>query len=588
MTDFDPDVYLESSSTAAFDPDAHLDRAVPTVAQPPPAKTVRDVEAMHDVMSQDPGEIGQGPNGYNWGGVGRAAVGAATNLAGIIPVVGGGIAERIKKATAPVQPRDVGEEISAASMDSVLPVLGLAAGMASRVPHGANLSAEEIAANQGAAQSMGAAGSGPDLSRVSPELKEAVQTAAQKSGGTVNPDALTRHAQAESLPVPIKLTAGQALQDPTLLSAEQNLRAKHPQFAERFNEQNKGLVENLHALREDVGPSVFSANTVEHGDTLIKAYQDKAAAADAAISSKYQALRDAAGGEFPVSAPKLLENVRRQLNDQLLLDHAPKSVMTTLGRLADEDNMTFQNYESLRTNLARTMRSSLDGNERAAAGVIRGAMEELPLSPGAANLKPLADQARSAARAQFQALEADPAYKAAVTERIAPDHFIRRFITGPSATRDGVAIMQENLSHDPVATQTMGVATLDHLRKSAGIDELGNGNFTQAGFNKSLQALGPRLPSLLKPQTIETLENLGDVARHTQFQPRGSSVNNSNTFVAQAANFGKGALEGAVNTAAKGIPVGSWVRKGLEKSAEKKLVEKSLAPGAGLDVVPAQ
>ncbi len=433
------------------------------------------------------------------------------------------------------------------------------------------------------AQSMGAAKAAPQISQASPELQQAIRETAQKSGGAVDQNALGRHLEADSLPVKVNLTAGQATQDPVQISLEQNSRLKTPELAARFNEQNKALADNVTALRDRVGPDVFSTNQVEHGDTLIKAYQDKAAEADADISSKYQALRDAAGGQFPVSAPKLFANVRSALDEQLLTDHAPKAAISTLGRLADSDSMTFQNFEALRTNLARTMRSATDGNERAAAGVIRKAMEELPLSDGSAQLKPLADAARAAARTQFQALEADPAYKAAVTENVPPDRFVQRFVTGPSATRDGVSTMKDNLSHDSTAVQTLGVATLDHLKKAAGLNEAGEGNFTQAGFNKNLEALGPRLPSLLDPKTIEDLSTLGNVAKYTQFQPRGAAVNNSNTFVAMAGEHAKSAAEGAVNVAFKGVPVGTWVRKGLQSRADSATTAAALKPGAGLE-----
>ena len=43
----------------------------------------------------------------------------------------------------------------------------------------------------------------------------------------------------------------------------------------------------------------------------------------------------------------------------------------------------FENFESMRTNLARIARSNADGNVKAAAGVIRSALEDIPLRPGA-------------------------------------------------------------------------------------------------------------------------------------------------------------------------------------------------------------
>lgn len=442
--------------------------------------------------------------------------------------------------------------------------------------------AEQVLARQAAASktNMGAAAAAPNIANVSPELRQAIVQAAQKTGGAVPPDVLTRHIEADSLPVKVQLTEGQATQDPNILSNEVNARAKNPAYVQRYNDQNAQLGQNIQALRDQIGPDVFSTNQVEHGDTLIQAYKAKDAAAQADINQKYQALRDANGGQFPVDAGALLRNATADLHQKLLFDHAPSAVMSTLGRLAENNNMTFENFEALRTNLARIQRSSSDGNEVAAAGVIRNAMENLPLQPGAADLKPLADSARSAAKAQFNAIEADPAYKAAVNDKVPPDRFTSRFVI--NGNRDDLATMKQNLAGNDAAQQTMGVAALDHLRDQARIDPQGNGNFAAAGFNKGLQALSPKADSLFDPKTTEQLSTLGNVARYVKGQPAGSYVNNSNTFTALAGEHAKTALEGAVNVAAKGVPVGTWIRKAAQGRAEAKATQQSLAPGAGL------
>lgn len=435
-------------------------------------------------------------------------------------------------------------------------------------------------------QSMGAAASAPRISSLSPDLQQAVKIAAQKTGGAVPPETLARHVEADSLPVKMQLTEGQATQDPKIISEEMNTRGKTPGMIARMDEQNKQLAGNIQALRDEAGPDVFTTNDVEHGDTLIKAYKDKADVADADIDAKYKALRDANGGKFPVDARQLYGNAAAALHQKLLFEHAPKE-LGQLESLANKGEMSFEQFEALRTNLARTMRSSSNGNEVAAAGAIRQAMEDLPLSGDTANLKPLADQARSAAKAQFAALEADPAYSAAVSGKVPPDQFVRKFITGPSATRDGVAQMRAMIGDDDVARQTMAVAALDHLKKSAGISPMGEGNFTQAGFNKALVSLDPKLSSLVDPQTAEHLGTLGNVARYTQNQPRGSYVNNSNTLVGALASHAAGLLEGVGNTVGGGmVPLGSMARQAFQKRAANKAAAKSLAPGAGLTRLP--
>jgi hypothetical protein len=460
--------------------------------------------------------------------------------------------------------------------------LGARFGAAATRPRPVPVTPEDALASASMAspQSTSAAAAAPSLAQVSPQLRQAVTATAQKTGGAINPDVLQRHVQADTLPVPMQLTLGQATQDPVRISQAMNLRGQQPALAARFNGQNQQLIDNIQAIRDSVGPEVFSTNPAEHADTLISAYQDKNDAAQADIAAKYQALKDANGGQFPVDAPTLFDNAKAQLHQSLLYDHAPKAVMSTLGRLADNDNMTFENFEALRTNLARIQRTSPDGNAVAAAGVIRGALENLPLAPGAANLKPLADTARAAARDQFQALAQDPAYNAAVNETVPADRFVNRFVI--NAPRNDVATMRQNLADNPTALQTLGVATLDNLRGAAGIAPDGSGNFTQAGYNKALQNLSPKIASLVDPKTAETLQNLGDVARYTQFQPRGSFVNNSNTMVAQAAKYGGGALEHGVNMAFHGLPLGTIGRGALTHLSSGKFASEELAPGAGL------
>jgi hypothetical protein len=134
---------------------------------------------------------------------------------------------------------------------------------------------------------------------------------------------------------------------------------------------------------------------------------------------------------------------------------------------------------------------------------------------------------------------------------------------------------------DETAAQTLKVATLDHLRQAAGVDNSFNGNFTQAGYNKALRALEPKLGSLLDPAARRARADLGDVARYSQFQPEGHYVNNSNTFVASAANKADALARKASNKAG-GIPIGHLRSAEDERAAGEKTGEKTFAPGAGL------
>jgi hypothetical protein len=86
------------------------------------------------------------------------------------------------------------------------------------------------------------------------------------------------------------------------------------------------------------------------------------------------------------------------------------------------------------------------GNEVAALSIIRDALEELPLTGGAATLKPLADAARAAARERFQALDRDPAYKAAVNDKVAAENFVNTFVLSKGkGTEKNVQTMMDAL-----------------------------------------------------------------------------------------------------------------------------------------------
>ncbi len=56
-------------------------------------------------------------------------------------------------------------------------------------------------------------------------------------------------------------------------------------------------------------------------------------------------------------------------------------------------------------------------------------------------------------------------------------------------------------------------------------------------------------------------------------------MNNSNTFVSQAARYGTGALEHGMNMAFHGLPVGTIGRGALEHLSTAKMAQQALAPG---------
>jgi len=418
------------------------------------------------------------------------------------------------------------------------------------------------------------------LSVATPELQQAI---ASIPVDKVNLPTLQRHIEADTLPVPVRLTEGQATGDVVKLSNEQNRRGKDPVLAQRFNEQNGQLVENLSLIRDKAAPDVYGTKKIENSQGIIDAYKELDNKLNTGIDADYKALRDAAGGQFPVDAPQLLKNIQTKLKKELLSNEAPAGQLKELQRLAESNSMTFEDYLSARRNLGDIARTNPDGSVRKAAGYMIEEFEKLPLKAEAAAQKPLADKARASARARFQMLEKDPAFKAAVDDAVPADKFIDKFVV--NGVNKNINTMVENLGRDSPAHQHMAAGTVNWLTDKAGIVD-GNGNFSQAGYNRALKQLDDvqNLNMIFNQEAASQLKTLGNVARYTQAQPRGAFVNNSNTLVGAMADKAAYLMEQGANLVGGGkigIPVGSIVRSKVQQYKAGKETEKALEVGAG-------
>jgi len=425
----------------------------------------------------------------------------------------------------------------------------------------------------------------PRLEHASDDLQLAVARA-QERGTPINPDVLQRHVEADTLPVPIRLTQGQATLDPATISQEMNSRGgKAPTVAPEFyNAQGKALAQNLDVIRRNAAPDVVADNPTDHGQVLVDQYKAMDAPIVKDIDAKYQALRDANGGEFPVDAPQLLANTKAALKRELLTHDAPPSQMSELEGLAADGKMSFEQFLSLRRNLGNIARTSTDGNARTAASIMVNELEQLPLQGGAADLKPLADAARSAARTRFQAMDADPAYKAAVNDGVPmgessplADSFVQKYLI--NSPRANVYQMRRNLANQPLAQQTIPAATVDFLRGKAKAD-VDTGQFNAASFNGTVDKLRPKFDALMDPASAATLQQVGNVAKYTTVQPKGSFVNNSNTLVGMGLDVAKNRIGDALNTATLGATgTIAGIAKGI---SQVKAAKAATAPGAGI------
>lgn len=252
----------------------------------------------------------------------------------------------------------------------------------------------------------------PDVVTIRQALQSATPEFQQMYGNMpldkANKPVLMRDLEADSLPIPMRLTEGMATQDPVKISREQNLRGQQPELAYHINKLNEQLVENVPLIRERAAPDVYATKTIESSQALIDAYKALDDTRSAEISKAYKALEDAAGGEFPVDGVTLAQNAEAALAKKLKTDFLPSGIKNQLERFKNGEPMTFEAFEAMRTNLAAEIRKAErtgDGNAAMASSIVREALENLPLKGEAAALKPLADTARSLAKSRFDALK---------------------------------------------------------------------------------------------------------------------------------------------------------------------------------------
>lgn len=439
----------------------------------------------------------------------------------------------------------------------------------------------------------------PTVADASPAMQKAVAEA--KATGAVNPQALAAHVEADTLRVPGRLTQGQATGDPTLISKENNTRggaqpAVSPDF---YKEQGQTVAANLEANRAAAAPDIpLNADMADHGQMLIDAYKQKDAAAQKVIAENYRALADAKPGNAFLQGADVKSAVASALDtaEAHRSPFLPSAIQSAVSSLPDD--MSLARFENLRTQLATAARSTAaqqDGNVMGAINAARSAVESLPMSEAAGPIKALADKARASARAQFQAVDADPAYSAAVNDSVkagAPsplaDRFVNNYALRSAAARADVATMAQNLSDNPQATQALRAAAVDHLNAQMKAD--GAGNFNQAAYNKALEALGGKVSMLVDPETAYYLKATGNYAKNAQVQPRGSYVNNSNTLVGYLANkagsLGATTIEKVGNVIVPGAGLGTDLRTAvggaMDRRAAAKASSDALKPGAGI------
>lgn len=463
---------------------------------------------------------------------------------------------------------------------------------------------EEMKAPQ-AGQNVGAAEANPAavlrgniqaaLTNASPELQQFVQS---KTPEQINVPALETRALEEKHG--IHLSTGQRTGDTGLYSQEWNNRGQTETLGRHFDSQPAQVANAFEQAKQRHAPDIPStADASELGQHEINALAAKDKIRTDAINQAYKALTDVAGGQFPIDIGALNENIASDLSKNLKTNHLPSSIASDLRDFTA--NPTFEAYEALRTNLANEMRSNSNGNARAAAYIVRNQLENLPIfgenagTPQAAQLKQLADNARSLVKERYSVLNSNPAYKAAVKEfgslndaasqgeSLNAANFHKKFVA--NATPEAIRRMKSEIAPDDIAHQAITFAELDRAKNAAvNASDRNLKPDTFANFYKNNKSV---LRESLPPGALQDISEIGALTSKIGM-PKTGTFNYSNTYSSMLSDMAKQGLATgaeaklAAMTGGASLPATGLARQFLSKMNKEGFAQKAIDPFGGL------
>lgn len=444
-----------------------------------------------------------------------------------------------------------------------------------------------------ALKAKGADPSTIDLSIVK-AMKDEVDDAI-KAGVDPNPAAIANRAEAESLPVPIKLMRGQASRDAMQFAKEQNLRGINnvgEPITTRLTEQNKALIENLNEMGARNAPDPVSTGGVlaEHIKTIDNALQSK-------IGEAYDAVKNSVGQPAAMDGKAFAEGLKNNLDEEFRF--LPAEVRSTIDDLASGNlPLTVKRAQALDKAWSGLQSGApLNTTTDRALGIAKSSLLEAPLNDSVGSESIAAYKvAKGLAKQRFDLIDANPAYKAVITDAKSaePDQLFKRFVMG--GTSREVSSLQDLVSKvNPNSKELMGRTLMGEIKRQSINGSEEEGALSASKLSKFINdpVWKSRLQTLLPGELLGNLNRLGRVAELIQRPPVASAVNTSNTgsAVVNAVQSGlkAGAMEKLSGLAAR-IPGISTAMKttaeGMKQSRLDRAVREALNPGVTTKALP--
>lgn len=296
------------------------------------------------------------------------------------------------------------------------------------------------------------------------------------------------------------------------------------------------------------------------------------------INSLYGRAREMGGNDAQVNHMRFIDQTSRELEEQGLGSFLKGDIRGVFKGMFDNPDyvLTHGKTEEIVKILNARLKTTTDGNERAALGIVRknldnevgrsidemgginarGASGSTDLSnpeqfagDSLAGARGAWQEARGAAKARFENIDSNPLLKDALDDKPVDKMFDKYVLRGNE--RDLVKLV-DDLKKTPQGQQNIADlqgATIEHFiaKASRGND----GAFSPAGLNNAINSFGNnRMKALFTPEQISRINDVKQVSDILLQQPLGAHVNHSNTSSAMI-----NALVGVAGWAGK-IPLG--------------------------------
>lgn len=384
------------------------------------------------------------------------------------------------------------------------------------------------------------------------------------------PEELARQADFNALG--IQPTTGQITRNPQQFSNEVNLRGNNSKLADRFNQQNKGLLDQIDGLINGTGGKP-TENAYETGRSLIGEISSQDATRRASVSQAYDKARQAAGGQIELNAAPLADQYGNTLKmyGQENIPSAVRSAMDSYGLGGLKQTKSYTPEEA--NSLLQIINANYDPMKAAQKGAldslrtgVRSTMEGDALTPLAGEAANAYSSARKLASDRFKMMDSIPGYQDVVRGQAVPDNFFVKNVLG--STREEMKSMGGMLSQNPQVRNDIKAQAIDYLKtKAMGVSNDEVGTFSQSSFNKALSDNKQRFSELFDPNELDQLLKIGRVSSYMQKAPAGNYVNNSNTAVAQASK---------VLLGMSGLPFAEMLSSSVGKAANNRAANQAL------------